>query len=107
MPLAPMFNRVTQTKVQRAQLIDIEHKPHPGLSPMALLLRASNQRYWNIHFAKKTQELKQIVNYLGSYLKRPPISASRLLHYSGGTVVFKYLNHRDGKYKTKALTPEE
>ncbi|MCU8269433.1 transposase, partial [Vibrio vulnificus] len=63
--------------------------------------------YWNIHFAKKTQELKQTVNYLGRYLKRPPISASRLRHYSGGTVVFKYLDHRDGKYKTKTLTQEE
>ncbi|MBB1466821.1 transposase, partial [Vibrio sp. SG41-7] len=41
------------------------------------------QRYWNIHFAKKTKELKQTVNYLGRYLKRPPISASRLRHYSG------------------------
>ncbi|MDG2642475.1 transposase [Vibrio parahaemolyticus] len=53
------------------------------------------------------QELKQTVNYLGRYLKRPPISASRLRHYSGGTVVFKYLDHRDGKYKTKTLTQEE
>ncbi|HHP0489112.1 TPA: IS91 family transposase [Vibrio harveyi] len=70
-------------------------------------LERQYQRYWNIHFAQKTQELKQTVNYLGRYLKRPPISASRLRHYSGGTVVFKYLDHRDGKYKTKTLTQEE
>lgn len=70
-------------------------------------LERQYKRYWNIHFARKTQELKQTVNYLGRYLKRPSISASRLRHYSGRTVVFKYLDHRDGKYKTKALTQEE
>ncbi len=53
---------------------------------------------------RKRKELKQTMNYLGRYLKRPPI---RLRHYSGGTVVFKYLDHRDGKHKTKTLTQEE
>jgi hypothetical protein len=72
-----------------------------------VFLERQYQRYWNIHFAKKTKELKQTVNYLGRYLKRPPISASRLRHYSGGTVVFKYLDHRDGTHKTKTLTQEE
>ena len=47
------------------------------------------------------------MNYLGRYLKRPPISASRLRHYSGGTVAFKYLDHRDGTHKTKTLTQED
>lgn len=70
-------------------------------------LERQYQRYWNIHFAKKTKLLKQTVNYLGRYLKRPPISASRLRHYSGGTVVFKYLDHRDGEHKTMTLTQEE
>ncbi len=70
-------------------------------------LERQYQRYWNIHFARKTQELKQTVNYLGRYPKRPSISASRLRHYSGRTAVFKYLDHRDGKYKTKVLTKEE
>ena len=75
--------------------------------PWYFFLESQYQRYWNIHFAKKTQELKQTVNYLGRYLKRPPISASSLRHYSGGTVVFKYLDHQDGKHKTKTLTQEE
>ncbi len=34
-------------------------------------LERQYQRYWNIHFVKKTQELKQTGNYLGRYLKRP------------------------------------
>lgn len=70
-------------------------------------LERQYQRYWNIYFAKKTKLLKQTVNYLGRYLKRPPISASRLRHYCGGTVVFKYLDHRDGEHKTMTLTQEE
>ncbi len=74
---------------------------------MEFFLERQYQRYWNLHFAKKTKLLKQTVNYLGRYLKRPPISASRLRHYSGGTVVFKYLDHRDGEHKTMTLTQEE
>jgi hypothetical protein len=73
----------------------------------SIFLDRQYQRYWNVHFSKKTKALKQTVNYLGRYLKRPPISASRLRHYSGGTVAFKYLDHRDGEYKTKVLTQKE
>ncbi len=66
-------------------------------------LERQYQHYWNIHFARKTQELKLTVKYLGRYLKRP----SRSRRDSGGTIVFRYLDHLDGKHKTKTLTQEE
>nr|WP_303626988.1 transposase [Klebsiella pneumoniae] len=40
-------------------------------------------RYWKVHFAKKTRGAWHSVKYLGRYLKRPPVSASRLRHYGG------------------------
>nr|WP_267443268.1 transposase [Erwinia psidii] len=47
------------------------------------------------------------VKYLGRYLKRPPVSASRLRHCAGGAVVHHYLDHRTGKHKRQVLSQEE
>ena len=44
------------------------------------------------------------MKYLGRYLKRPPVSASRLRHYGSGAVVHHYLNHRTGKHKGQMLS---
>ncbi|STW03455.1 Putative transposase [Klebsiella pneumoniae subsp. rhinoscleromatis] len=47
------------------------------------------------------------MKYLGRYLKRPPVSASRLRHYGGGAVVHHYLDHRTGRHKRQTLSQEE
>ena len=65
-------------------------------------LEVQFQRHWKIHFAKKTQHARQNVNYLGRYLKRPPIAASKLRHYNGGAVV-----HHDYDHRTQRLSQEE
>nr|WP_245166666.1 transposase zinc-binding domain-containing protein [Candidatus Erwinia dacicola] len=43
----------------------------------------------------------------GSYLKWSPVSASRLRHYGGSTVVHHYLDHRTGKHKCQTLSQEK
>lgn len=70
-------------------------------------LEAQFQRRWKIHFAKKTRNPRQNVNYLGRYLKRPPIAASKLRHYTGGAVVHHYFDHRTGRHRIQRLTQEE
>ncbi|HGY3149626.1 TPA: IS91 family transposase [Morganella morganii] len=70
-------------------------------------LESQYQRRWKIHFAKKTKHARKNVNYLGRYLKRPPVSASKLRHYNGGTVVHHYYDHRSGQHKTQTLSQEE
>ena len=68
-------------------------------------LDSQYQRYWKVHFAKKTDNIMQTVSYLGRYLKRPPISASRLRHCSkGSAVTFDYLDHRTGNYENTTLS---
>lgn len=42
------------------------------------------------------------VKYLGRYLKRPPVLAAKLRHYSGGAVAHHYYDHR-----TQTLSQEE
>ena len=37
--------------------------------------------------------MKANVDYLGKYLKRPPIGETRIKHYDGKTVTYEYLDH--------------
>lgn len=67
------------------------------------MLSNAYNREWIVHFAEKTKEAIHTVKYLGRYIKRPPIAASKLKHYSGGDVTFRFLNHRNNKHETKVL----
>ncbi|HEF8783842.1 TPA: transposase [Providencia alcalifaciens] len=60
-----------------------------------------------MHFAKKTKLVRQNVNYLVRYLKRPPVAASKLRHYSGETVLHHYYDHRTVQHKTQYLSQKE
>jgi hypothetical protein len=62
---------------------------------------------WIVHFAKPTANAWRTITYLGRYIKRPPLSQSRLEHYDGKQVVFSYLNHRNGKYQKGTYSTEE
>jgi hypothetical protein len=70
-------------------------------------LQAQYQRHWKVHFAKKTSGAWRSVKYLGRYLKRPPVAASQLRHYRGGTVVHQYNDHNTQQHKRQKLTQEE
>lgn len=54
---------------------------------------------WIVHFARPSSSHVRNVNYLGRYIKRPPLSQSRLRHYDGKTVAFEYLDHRTGQHR--------
>lgn len=70
-------------------------------------LETQFQRRWKIHFAKKTKHARQNINYIGRYLKRPPMAASALRHYTGGTVVHHYYDHRTQQHRRQLLSQEE
>lgn len=62
-------------------------------------------KYWRVHCAKPHNNPKKDIEYLGRYIKRPAIANSRLLHYNGNALVFKYLNHRTKKTEYTELHP--
>lgn len=59
------------------------------------------RKAWIVHFTKPSNNPQHTVNYLGRYLKRPPLAQSRLQHYDGQTVIFDYLNHTTGQQQTR------
>ncbi len=65
------------------------------------------EKKWVVHLAKPERDHKRNVKYIARYLKRPPISETRIKHYDGENVTFIYRDHRDKKdYKT-TMTVEE
>lgn len=47
------------------------------------------------------------MEYLGRYLKRPPVAASQLRHFRGCAVVHQYCDHRTQQYKRQKISQEE
>ncbi|MCD9527841.1 hypothetical protein GLP13_15650 [Photobacterium carnosum] len=60
--------------------------------------------HWNVNIAKNTSHKAHTTKYLGSYVKKPPIAATRLADYTGGDVTFTYLDHRSKSYKDSTLS---
>ena len=48
---------------------------------------------WYVYLQKPSDDHKRNVNYLGRYIKRPPISEARIEEYDGKQVTFKFLDH--------------
>ncbi len=69
-------------------------------------LNGHDGKPWIVHFAPPSDNPVRNVNYLGRYIKRPPLSQSRLKHYDGKTVAFEYLNHRDGRHQVAEFETE-
>ena len=64
-------------------------------------------KHWIIHFAEPTNNPKNTIAYLGRYIRRPPISMSRLKHYDGKEVTFRYLDHKTSKFTNETLDINE
>jgi hypothetical protein len=64
-------------------------------------------KQWITHFAEPTNNPKNTIAYLGRYIRRPPISMSRLKHYNGKEVTFRYLNHKTSKFTNETLYVNE
>lgn len=71
------------------------------------LLNQLYQKRWIIHLAKPTKTHLFNINYLGRYIKRPPIAQSRLIHYDGNQVVFRFLNRKKKQNENFTCTSEE
>jgi len=62
------------------------------------LLNYLYHKNWMVFCQKASSNHYANVNYLGRYVKRPPIADSKLEHYDGNNVIFKYLDHKTNQY---------
>jgi hypothetical protein len=54
---------------------------------------------WVVNLQKPSKNHKRNIEYLGKYLKRPPIGETRIKKYDGKYVTFEYLDHYDNSKK--------
>jgi hypothetical protein len=62
---------------------------------------------WVVHLQKTSENQIQNIQYLGKYLKRPPIGETRIEKYEKGMVTFNYLDHYTQETQKKELTTEK
>ena len=56
-------------------------------------MSALHETSWYVHLQKPSDNHKRNIEYLGRYIKRPPISEARIEEYDGKQVTFKFLDH--------------
>lgn len=68
------------------------------------LLDELYKKCWIVHCTKPSKSYKNAVNYLGRYVKRPPIAQSKLRHYDGDTITFAYRDHTRKEHRDFQLS---
>jgi Putative transposase. len=61
------------------------------------------KKTWVVHLNSPSDNMKNNVDYLGKYLKRPPIGETRIKHYDGKTVSYEFLDHYTDTKETRTL----
>jgi hypothetical protein len=54
---------------------------------------------WVVFLQKPSKNHRRNIEYLGKYIKRPPIGETRIKKYDGNNVTFEYLDHYDNTKK--------
>ncbi|EDK0678977.1 IS91 family transposase, partial [Salmonella enterica] len=66
------------------------------------------RRKWNVRVSKVMDNAAHVAMYFGSYLKKPPVSMSRLEHYAGrDEIVMRYNSHRTKQEEKLVLSGDD
>lgn len=114
------FHQATLMRMWRYRIIQLFRKSYPQLIiPPAIRKQLDHtftfnqfldrlyKKIWIVHCSKPSANHKKNVEYLGRYVKRPAIAESKLKHYDGRSITFKYLDHNTKTYRNFILSTEE
>jgi len=79
----------------------------PDLARFNHWLDSHYRKSWIVHFSPKTANHKRNIEYLGRYLKRPPLSMSRIHQISTDNVCFNHLDHTSGHHTQSEFPIQE
>jgi len=99
--IMPQWRYAVINLLRQAHNEGILNKPKAleDIQAWAQFLRTHYNKSWIVHFAKASKKPLHNIRYLGRYIARPPLAMSRLKHYDGSTVIFRYLDHYDGQQR--------
>lgn len=98
-----LFRQTAKKGLRLSKTIKDRLSPHFSFNH---LLDQLYQKTWVVNCAKPENRYKRIMEYFSRYVKRPPIAESKLRHYDGHEVTFRYLDHKTKTYKNKTLPNE-
>ena len=114
------FHQTTLMKMWRYQIIKLFRTLQKNLAIPKLIAQQLNNTFsfnqfldslyrktWIVHCSKPSNDYKVNLHYLARYIKRPAIAESKLKHYDGHQVTFKYLDHTTKTYRNFKLTAEQ
>lgn len=78
-----------------------------GADSVNKLIHPLFNKNWNVFITEKYEHGKGVVKYLSHYVRGGPIKNSRIVHYDGSFVTYKYKDHRDNQTKTMKLPVDE
>jgi hypothetical protein len=61
------------------------------------------KKTWVVHLNKQSKNMKVNIEYLGRYLKRPPLGETRIKSYDGQSVTFEFLDHYTDTHQLKTV----
>ncbi len=68
------------------------------------LLDQQYQKTWNVHLNKQSKNHQHNIEYIGRYLKRPPLGETKIKAYDGKTVTYEFIDHYTGDTETLTLS---
>lgn len=116
------FSQATLMRIWRQKIIALFrkfHKKQKLILPPAVQKQLNHtftfnhfldrlyKKYWVVHCSKPSTDYRHNVDYLARYIKRPAIAESKLKHYDGSEITFKYLDHTTKTYLNFTLTAEQ
>jgi hypothetical protein len=103
------FNKTVVMKMWRYAIVDLLRKTGKdgNIEVCNQLLNHNYKKDWFVHFSEPIDNPQHAIAYLGRYIKRPPISQSKLKHYDGSSVSFEYLDRKDNQYKTATYSSDD
>lgn len=116
------FDQATLMRMWRYEIITLFRKAYKKqklILPLSIQKRLNHsftfnqflddlyKKYWVVHCSKPSNDYRYNVNYLARYTKRPAIAESKLKHYNGEEITFKYLDHITKTYRNFTLTAEQ
>ena len=96
-----LFRKISKKGVRLSPAIKRLLSPHFSFNQ---LLDKLYQKKWVVNCAKPDNHYKRNLEYFSRYVKRPPIAESKLKHYDGHEVTFRYLDHHTNTYKNSTLS---
>ena len=90
-----------------ALLNEMEAKICPSFKKTKALCYRNNKHGFYVYAKPNKCDPKTVVRYIGRYLGRPVITASRIDNYDGETVTFHYNRHEDDAYVEETIPAME